>query len=259
MKDLYSFHLDEKDLGEYYEKAKVAYWKILERVGLKEKTYLTFASGGTFSKYSHEFQTLAGAGEDTIYICQKCQNAINKEIKPETPVCPVCGAKNFKEEKAIEVGNIFKLKDKFTKPFNLKVADENGKSRILLMGCYGIGLPRLMGTIVEIHNDKNGIVWPESVAPFKIHLLEVGSEKSEVRKEAERLYKELKAKNIEVLYDDREDASAGEKFADADLIGIPIRVVVSEKSLKVEGVEVKKRSEMKTKIVSASELSSRLK
>src|SRR4030042_5856091 len=122
MKDLYSFHLDEKDLDKYYEKAKDAYWKIFERAGVKEKTYLTFASGGSFSKYSHEFQTVTEAGEDTIYICEKCRNAVNKEIKSETPTCPVCGGKKFKEEKAIEVGTIFKLMDKLTKPFGLKEA-----------------------------------------------------------------------------------------------------------------------------------------
>lgn len=253
MKDLYSFHLNEQDLNEYYEKAKEAYWKILERVGLKEKTYFTFASGGTFSKYSHEFQTLSEAGEDTIYICEKCQNAINKEIKNETLACPVCGGKKFKKEKAIEVGNIFKLMDKFTKPFGLKVTDANGKEKILIMGCYGIGLQRLMGTIVEIHHDKNGIIWPESVAPFKIHLLELRDEKEKVREEAEKIYKNLSAKNIEVLYNDR-DISAGEKFADADLIGIPWRAVVSEKSLKSGGVEMKKRGEKKGKIIPADKI-----
>ena len=254
MKDLYSFHLDEKDLGEYYEKAKVAYWKILERVGLKEKTHLTFASGGTFSKYSHEFQTLSEAGEDIIYICEKCENAINKEIKHETPACPVCGGKKFEEKKAIEVANIFKLKDKFTKPFNLKVTDEAGNPQTLIMGCYGIGLSRLMGTIVEVYNDKDGIIWPESVAPFTVHLLSLGK-----NKEAGKIYNELVKNNVEVLYDDREDVNAGEKFADADLIGIPCRAVVSEKSLQAGGVEVKKRSGKESEVVKVRELTSNLK
>ena len=248
MKDLYSFHLSEEDLDEYYEKAKAAYWKIFERAGIKEKTYLTFASGGTFSKYSHEFQTLSEAGEDIIYICKKCRNAINKEIKHKTPTCPVCGGKRFREEKAIEVGNIFKLKDKFSKPFDLSVADEKGKKTTVIMGCYGIGLPRLMGTIVEVHHDKKGIIWPKSVAPFKVHLISLGK-----NKEAEKIYQGLVKNNIEVLLDDR-DASPGEKFADADLIGIPWRAVVSEKSLKSGGVEVKKRDEKKENIVSAQNL-----
>jgi prolyl-tRNA synthetase len=154
MKDLYSFHLDEKDLDEYYEKTRNAYFKIFERAGIREKTFYTFASGGSFSKYSHEFQTVAPAGEDTIYVCQNCHLAINKELKGEMDKCPECGGSDFKEEKSIEVGNIFKLKNKYTAPFNLKVADEKGEKKEILMGCYGIGLGRLMGTIVEIYHDE---------------------------------------------------------------------------------------------------------
>ncbi|OGI27298.1 MAG: hypothetical protein A2359_00625 [Candidatus Moranbacteria bacterium RIFOXYB1_FULL_43_19] len=248
MKDLYSFHIEENDLDEYYEKAKAAYKKVFDRCGIGRKTYVTFASGGSFSKYSHEFQTVTAAGEDTIYICEKCQNAVNKEIKSETPVCPICGGKKFKVEKAIEVGNIFKLMDRFTKPFDLKVADKKGKPQMLIMGCYGIGLSRLLGTIVEVHHDEKGIIWPESVAPFKVHLISLGK-----GKEAEGIYKNFLAKNIEVLFDDR-DVSAGEKFADADLIGIPRRVVVSEKSLAGGGVEVKKRDEKTGKVIPEKEI-----
>ena len=248
MKDLYSFHWDEKDLDDYYDKMKEVYFKIFERCGLKEKTYLTFASGGSFSKYSHEFQTLSEAGEDIIYICQHCQAAINKEIKDETPCCPECGKDKFKKEKSIEVGNIFKIKTKFTQPFNLTVKDEKGKDKLITMGCYGIGLNRLMGTIVELYHDEKGIIWPESVAPFKIHLISLGK-----NTEAEKIYNNLSREAIEVLYDDRE-ISAGEKFADADLIGIPYRVVVSEKSLKAGGVEIKKRSEKKGEIATGENL-----
>lgn len=253
MKDLYSFHTGEKDLDEYYEKAKNAYWKIFERVGLKEKTYLTFASGGSFSKYSHEFQALTGAGEDIIFICEKCKLAINKEIKRETPVCPECGGKKFRQEKSVEVGNIFKLGTKYSAPFNLSVSDEKRKKAALIMGCYGIGLQRLMGTVVEVHSDKRGVIWPESVAPFQVHLLSLGK-----NKEAEKIYGDLQKNGIEVLFDDREDASAGEKFADADIIGIPWRVVVSEKSLASGGVEVKKRSEKTQKIFPADTLMKKL-
>lgn len=252
MKDLYSFHLDEKNLDEYYEKAKEAYFKIFARVDLKEKTYYTFASGGSFSRYSHEFQTVASSGEDTIYICQKCRLAVNKEIKSETEKCPDCGGSDFREEKAIEVGNIFKLKNKYTTPFNLKVVDEKGEKKEILMGCYGIGLGRLMGTIVEIYHDEKGIIWPESVAPFAIHLLSLGQ-----NEEAEKIYQELIDKKIEVLYDDRE-ISVGEKFADADLIGIPLRVVISQKSLEKDGVEVKKRNEEKAEIMKIEELLNKL-
>ncbi len=253
MKDLYSFHLKEEDLDEYYEKAKEAYFKIFEKFGIKDKTYLAFASGGTFSKYSHEFQTISEAGEDIIYICNKCGLAVNKEIKPETEKCPECGESDFREEKAIETGNIFKLMNKYSKPFNLTVADEKGEQKEVLMGCYGIGLSRAMGTIVEIFHDEKGMIWPEAVAPFKVHLLSLGK-----NEEAEKIYQDLLNKNIEVLFDDRE-VSAGEKFADSDLIGIPYRVVVSEKSFKAGGVEVKKRNEEKSEIIEAEKLLAYLK
>ena len=242
MKDLYSFHLDEKDLDKYYEKAREAYFKIFEKVGIREMTYYTFASGGSFSKYSHEFQTVAPAGEDTIYICRKCKLAINKEMKGEMEKCPECGGRDFQEEKAIEVGNIFKLKNKYTMPFNLKVADEKGEKKEILMGCYGIGLSRLIGTIVEIYHDGEGIIWPENVAPFAVHLLSLGQ-----NEKAEKIYQELLNKKIEVLYDDRE-ISAGEKFADADLIGLPLRLVISEKTLKEDSVEWKLRASEKMQL-----------
>lgn len=249
MKDLYSFHLTDEDLDSYYEKAKGAYKNIFARCGIGKETYFTFASGGTFSKYSHEFQTLSEAGEDTIYICEKCKNAVNKEIKGETPACPVCKGKKFKEKKAIEVGNIFKLMEKFTKPFNLKVMDVDGKEKMLVMGCYGIGLSRLMGTIVEVCHDEKGMIWPETVAPFRVHLISLGKDE-----EAEKIYNDLRKNDIEVLYDDRESVSAGEKFADADLIGVPYRVVASTKSLEKGGLEIKKRNAKTAEIVKIKEL-----
>ncbi|HEX7586013.1 MAG TPA: aminoacyl--tRNA ligase-related protein [Patescibacteria group bacterium] len=235
MKDLYSFHLNQEDLDSYYEKAKIAYFNIFDRAGLKDQTFLTFASGGTFSKYSHEFQTVTPAGEDIIYICAKCSLAVNKEIKGETAACPECDGKDFREEKAIEVGNIFKLGTKYSAPFDLSVKDEKGEKETLVMGCYGIGLGRLMGTIVEVYHDEKGIIWPESVAPFQAHILSLNK-----NVEAEKLYNELTEKGVEVLYDDRE-ASAGEKFADADLIGIPYQLIVSEKNMKENKVEIKNR------------------
>jgi prolyl-tRNA synthetase len=253
MKDLYSFHLTEEDLNEYYEKSQKVYFKIFERAGLGGKTYLTFALGGTFSKYSHEFQTVTPAGEDTIYICKNCSQAINKEIKGDVAVCPNCKGEDFNEEKAIEVGNIFKLMNKYTKPFNLTVKNQEGKEQEVIMGCYGIGLGRLMGTVVEVHHDDKGIIWPESVAPFQIHLLSLKQDEK-----ANEIYESLAAKGIEALYDDR-DQAAGEKFAEADLIGIPYRVVVSEKSLKAGGVEVKKRNEEKGEIVEIKDLIGKLK
>ena len=240
MKDLYSFHTNEEDLDKFYDLAKEAYFKIFERVNIKNKTYLTYASGGDFSKYSHEFQTLSSAGEDLIYICEKCGIAINKEIvENNQPECPQCKNKNLKEEKAIETGNIFKLKTKFTEAFNFKFLDENGKENLVLMGCYGIGPSRLMGTIIELFNDENGIIWPKSIAPYQVHLVYLGN-KEEVIKEAEKIYDTLQKEKIEVLYDDRKE-SAGVKFKDSDLIGIPTRIVVSEKTLEKGSVEIKKR------------------
>jgi prolyl-tRNA synthetase len=253
MKDFYSFHLTEADLDAYYEKAKIAYKKVFQRAGIGEKTYLTFASGGSFSKYSHEFQTLAEAGEDTIFVCKNCQMAFNREIMDDIKKCPECGEAFFDEEKAIEVGNIFKLMDKYSAPFKFAVKDETGKEQTVLMGCYGIGLSRLMGTIVEVWHDDKGIVWPEAVAPFKVHLISLGK-----NEEAEKIYAELQKKKIEVLFDDRE-VTAGQKFADADLIGIPYRIVVSEKSLQAGGVEMKKRSEEKGEIVKVEELLEKIK
>ncbi|MEK7097827.1 MAG: His/Gly/Thr/Pro-type tRNA ligase C-terminal domain-containing protein [Patescibacteria group bacterium] len=242
----------------YYEKAKQAYFRIFERAGLKKKTFLTFASGGSFSKYSHEFQTVTLAGEDIIYICDKCDLAVNKEIKDETEKCPGCGGADFREEKSIEVGNIFKLMNKFTKPFDFSVNDEKGEKREVIMGCYGIGLGRLMGTVVEVHHDDKGMVWPEEIAPFRVHLVEVKSKDEKVKKEAEAIYDQLIENGIEVLYDDRE-IGAGQKFADADLIGCPFRVVVSEKTLAENSVEIKKRNEDKAELVKVKDVIKNLK
>lgn len=240
MKDLYSFHAMEEDLDNYYDKVKISYEKIFKKVGLGHVTYFTFASGGTFSKYSHEFQTLTAAGEDLIYICDKCSIAVNREIIGDVKnSCPECGNGSLREEKAVEVGNIFKLKTKYSQAFGLKFKDEDGVSRDMIMGCYGIGLTRLLGTIVEVHHDDKGIVWPESVAPFKAHLVLIGSNNGS-RRFADEVYGKLREGGVETLYDDR-DAQAGEKFADADLLGVPYRLVVSDKTFSKGEVEIKRR------------------
>ena len=258
MKDLYSFHTSEKDLDKFYDIAKEAYFKIFDKVNIKNKTYLTYASGGDFSKYSHEFQTLTSAGEDIIYICDKCNVAVNKEIINEVKnCCPECGNKNLKEEKAIETGNIFKLKTKFTEAFDFKFLDENSKENLVLMGCYGMGSSRLLGTIVELFNDENGIIWPKSIAPYQVHLVHLGN-KTEVIKEAEKIYSTLQKEKIEVLYDDR-DESAGVKFKDSDLIGIPLRIVVSEKTLSKNKVEIKKRNEDGFELVEIDKIAASIK
>lgn len=236
MKDLYSFHTDEKDLDRYYEVMKKAYFNIYRKLGLGDNTYLTYASGGTFSKFSHEFQTISEVGEDTIYLCEKCKVAVNEEIIAGQKTCPQCGNKDLKKYKGIEVGNIFKLGTKYSKPFALEYTDAKGKRQDVVMGCYGIGLSRLIGTIVEVKSDKSGICWPETVSPFDVHLVELDGK----AKEAEKTYKTLTEAGLEVLWDDR-DETAGVKLADADLIGITVRIVVSEKTVKAGKIEVKKR------------------
>lgn len=242
MKDLYSFHADEADLKLYYDIMKNAYSEIFKRCGIGHKTYVTFASGGSFAKYSHEFQTVTSAGEDIIYICENCSLAINKEIKAEAPSCPECKQTNFREEKAIEVGNIFELKTKYSAPFDLNYKNEKGELVPVLMGCYGIGLGRVMGAIVEALADDKGIIWPTEIAPFKVHLVAlVGKSGSAVTEAAEKLYGELRNTSVKVLYDNR-DTSAGSKFADSDLMGIPYRLVVSEKTLAAGEVELRIRA-----------------
>jgi len=256
MKDLYSFHIDEKDLDNCYEKIKEVYFRIFKRCGLGDITYLTFAGGGAFSKYSHEFQTIAKTGEDTIYICDKCKVAINKEIIEEQKICPECGNKDLRKDRAIEVGNIFKLKTKFSKAFDFRYIDEKGEKKYVIMGAYGIGPSRLMGTIAELYNDERGIIWPEEVAPFKVHLIAIKSknEKIKVDKIANKIYKDLQSQGVDVLYDDRNNVAPGAKFAEADLIGCPIRLVVSEKTLTKDSVEIKYRNKDAEKLIKINQL-----
>ncbi|HVT01133.1 MAG TPA: aminoacyl--tRNA ligase-related protein [Patescibacteria group bacterium] len=235
MKDLYSFHADEKDFDKYYKRMMEAYSNVFRRVGLD--AILTEASGGAFSEFSHEYQVITESGEDEIIYCSGGDFAQNTEIAKvkEGKECDL-GHGPLKKVKTIEVGNIFPLATKFSDAFGLVYQDENGKSNPIIMGCYGIGITRLMGTVVEVHNDEKGIVWPDSIAPYKVHLVNIGNVKY-----AEKAYEDLVNAGIEVLWDDR-DVSAGEKFADADLIGIPTRIVVSDK-LGEGTIEVKSRKE----------------
>lgn len=256
MKDLYSFHRDEEDLASYYETVRQAYLRIFERCGLH--ALVVEASGGAFSKYSHEFQVLTPSGEDVVYYCDKCEYAQNKEISEYKAgdVCPKCSGA-MREGRAIEVGNIFQLKTRFTMPFETYYVDEKGERRQVLMGCYGIGPSRVLGTIVEAHHDDKGIVWPRDVAPFDIHLVLVPAkdevQAAAVRRAAEELEGKLSMLGVEVLYDDRVDVRAGEKFADADLIGLPLRVVVSEKTMAAGSFEVKGRRDSEPHLVPTGE------
>lgn len=255
MKDLYSFNRSEEEFKDFYEKCADAYMKIFKRVGIGHKTYRTLAAGGSFtSGFTDEFQTISSSGEDTIYIDENKNIAINKEVYSDETINKYGFNKDaLKEEKAIEIGNIFPLGTKYSDALGLTYQDENSEKQKVFMGSYGIGLGRLMGTVVEVLSDDKGIVWPASIAPFAVHLLSLG-EKDVVQKEAEKVYEQLLKKNIEVLFDDRKDISAGEKFADADLLGIPLRAVISERSIKEGGIEIKKRTEEKGKIVSLDEL-----
>jgi prolyl-tRNA synthetase len=253
-KALYSFSRDEKEHNVFYEKAKIAYQNIFKRVGIGHLTYLTFSSGGSFSKFSHEFQTITSVGEDTVYLDEGSSIAINKEVYNDEIIAELKLKKeNLVEKRSVEVGNIFSLGTKFSAPFDLKYKNENGEEKLVVMGSYGLGLGRLIGTVVEVLSDDKGIVWPESIAPYAVHLLSLG-EDATVLKEAEKVYASLEKAGIEVLFDDRSGMSAGEKFSDADLLGISFRAVVSARSLKEEGIELKKRTEEKGKIVSLEEL-----
>ena len=245
MKDMYSFHEDQEDFDRFYAIAKAAYLKIFTRLGLVAK--VTEASGGTFTeKISYEFMVLTDAGEDNILYCDACEFCVNAEIakQKEGEACPMCGKGTLAAAKASEVGNVFDLGQKFTKDFDMGFADRDGKKQYPIMGCYGIGISRLMGVIVEKYNDEKGIVWPDAVAPFRAHLLALNGA------DGAKIYETLQREKIEVLYDDR-DASAGEKFAEADLIGIPWRIVTSPKL--GEKVEIKKRNETEAKIVGVEE------
>lgn len=254
-KALYSFSKNKEEHDVFYEKITQSYKNVFSRVGLGDKTYLTFASGGTFSKYSHEFQTICDAGEDMIYVNHEKGIAVNKEVYTDEVLADLgLSREDLTEEKAVEVGNIFSLGTKFSEPLELSYKNGEGKSETVFMGSYGIGISRLMGTIVESFGDDKGIAWPENIAPFQVHLIQLGN----ASEQASDLYEKLQSQGLEVLLDDR-DATAGAKFADADLIGIPWRVVVSEKSLEKGGYEVKKRNSENSEVVNQERLLEMLK
>lgn len=245
MKDMYSFHEHQEDFDRFYRVAKAAYMKIFKRLGLVAKA--TEASGGAFSeKISYEFEVLTDAGEDGILYCDICEFCVNVEIakQRESDRCPKCGKGKLIQAKASEVGNVFDLGQKYGKDFKLTFTGRDGKKQYPVMGCYGIGISRLMGVIVEKYHDATGIFWPEAAAPFHAHLLALNGA------DGTKVYESLQKAGIEVLYDDR-DSSAGEKFAEADLIGIPWRLVVSPKL--GDKIEIKRRAEKESKVVDIKE------
>lgn len=249
MKDLYSFHATDADFKKYYEEVKKAYEKVFKRLNLK--AIETQASGGAFSKVSHEYQVVAEAGEDEIIYCPGGDFSSNVDISPvkEGKQCDL-GHGPLKKARAIEVGNIFPLGTKFSDAFNLTYKNKDGKDESVIMGCYGIGISRLMGAIAEVHNDQNGLIWPKEVAPYNVHLVHVEDPTTE--KFVNEVHDTLTKAGIDVLWDDREDVSAGAKFADADLIGIPVRLVVSKRN--GNKVEWKERLSADSELLSLEEV-----
>lgn len=254
MKDMYSFSKDEKQHKEMYDNIRRAYINVFDRLGIGAHTYVTFADGGIFSDFSEEFQTVSEAGEDIIYVHEKNKIALNKEVYTDENLRKIGVAKNeLVEKKAIEIGNIFHLGTRFSEALGLTYKDEKSVAHPVVMGCYGIGPSRLMGTIVEVLSDQKGIVWPREVAPFAAHLVSISSGNSDVTAEADRLYDLLLESGVEVLYDDR-DVRAGEKFADSDLLGIPKRIIVSEKTMSQGGAEIVSRVDGSTTFVSENDI-----
>jgi prolyl-tRNA synthetase len=250
MKDMYSYATNETDHMDFYNKTIDSYNKVFKRLGLGDITYVTSASGGVFTdKFSHEFQTICEAGEDIIYVHKSKPLAMNEEIFNDENLNKLkLERSDFVKKKAAEVGNIFTLGTRFSEALDLAYLNEKGEREFVFMGSYGIGPGRLMGTIVEALSDDKGIIWPQSVAPYRVHLLTLGDSK-EVKEASEKLYTDLIEGGIEVIFDDRE-ATNGEKFADADLLGMPWRVVVSERSIQAGGAEIKKRTDEKGEIIS---------
>ncbi len=253
MKDLYSFARNEAEHAVFYEEVKAAYGRIFERLGLGAWTYLTYASGGAFAKFSHEFQTLTEAGEDIIYLHEAKRLAINEEVLTESVMAEL-GVKRSElvEAKAAEVGNIFNLGTTKSEPLGLHFTDDDGSVKPVVMGSYGIGPARVMGVIVERYADERGLVWPETVAPAVTQLVRLG-EDDEVTQAADKLYAQLTDSGVEVLYDDR-DLPAGAKFADADLMGCPWRLTVSRKTVAERAAELKRRTETNSRLVPLDEV-----
>lgn len=254
MKDMYSFCADEESHLAYYESTKPAYMKVFERLGIGDDTFVTFAAGGAFTKFSHEFQTICEAGEDITYINKEKGIAINEEVLNDETLSSLGITRDeLTETKTAEVGNIFNFGQQKAEDLGLMVKDQEGNNIPVWMGSYGIGITRLVGVLVEKFADEKGIVWPEAVAPFKVHLVGLNLDDAEVKDFADGIYLSLKERGIETLYDDR-DSRAGEKFADSDLIGLPYRVIVSRKTKEEGKFEVVTRASGEVRLLTEEEL-----
>lgn len=253
MKDLYSFNRNQEELDIFYEQAANAYERIFARLGIGAITYKTFASGGSFSKFSHEFQTVSDAGEDTIYVDEKKRIAVNDEVCTDEVLAELGLSRDtLVQKKAIEVGNIFKLGTRFSEPLGLTYTDEAGENLPVVMGSYGIGPSRVLGTVAETLADEKGLVWPREIAPYDIHIVRLG-DSEQTTASADALCGTLEEAGHDVLYDDR-PLRPGEKFADSDLIGIPVRVVVSDKTTESGQYEVVLRSTGEVKMQTEEDL-----
>ena len=252
MKDMYSLHATQEDMDQYYDKAIDAYKRCYERLGIGDTTYVTFAAGGAFTKYSHEFQTICDAGEDVLYVNEDRSVAVNEEVLEDATKELGVDKSELQSVKSAEVGNIFKFGTEKSEKMDIYFTDKEGQQKPIYLASYGIGITRVMGVIAEKFSDEKGLVWPEAIAPAKVYLARLG-DSEELTKKADRLYDRLQSENIEVLYDDR-DVRAGQKFADADLLGIPHRVVMSEKTIEADKYELKSRQSSESQQVDLDEL-----
>jgi prolyl-tRNA synthetase len=258
MKDMYSFHENQDDFEKFYKIAKEAYLKVYSRCGLDAK--VTEGSGGSFSdKLSYEFMVVTDAGEDDVLYCDKCTHCANVEVtkNKDGDMCPKCQKGELHKAKASEVGNVFDLGQKYPKSFEFTYKDKEGIDQTPIVGCYGIGITRLLGTVVEVLSDEGGMIWPKEVAPYRVHLLTLGNDEK-IKELGDEVYKTLLANNIEVLYDDR-DLRAGEKFADVDLIGLPNSIVIGNKTIESGMYEFKDRKTGKVEMKPLESLIAELK
>lgn len=257
MKDMYSLARSQEEHEQMYERAVEAYYKVYDRLGLGDITYRTYADGGIFtSRFSDEFQTLSDVGEDTIFVDEAKKVAINEEIMTDENLQKLgLNRSDLVQKRGVEVGNTFHLESKYTDALDVYYADEQGEQQSIIMGCYGIGVSRLMGVVAELFSDDKGLVWPEAVAPAKVYLVRIGGD--DAVQHADELYEELKSRGVEVLYDDR-DERPGVKFADSELIGIPFRITVSSRLIEAEKYEFTPRKSGEVVELTRSELFAKL-
>lgn len=252
MKDMYSVHATKQDLQKFYDEVRAAYLHIYDQLGIGDRTYVTFAAGGAFTKFSHEFQTLCDAGEDWLYLDREKNIAVNEEVLDDAVTELNLDKSKLEKCRSAEVGNIFNFGTDKAAQMGITFTDRDNQAKPFWFGSYGIGVTRVMGVIAELFADDKGLVWPDSVAPFRVYLVNIGTGET-VLAETEKAYYELQKAGIDVLWDDR-DVRPGEKFADADLMGIPHRVVISQKTLEKGGVEYKARTSGESEIKPLAEV-----